>query len=361
MKNFATRLVIIFGLFGLVYQDIYACTTFCLKSKNETLFGKNQDWIVSDGLIFVNKSGVQKISTTEDEGNPVKWISKFGNITFNQYGRENPMGGMNEKGLVVELMWLDETVYPKPDKLPSIDELEWIQYQLDTAESTEEAVRSASQMRVNSDIKVHYLVNDAGGNTAAVEYINGQLVIHTGKDLDVPVLTNDTFDNSIKYFRSTQPAKAATDGSLDRFYRTAAKVRNFEARPVTAKAAVDYAFDTLSDVKQQGYTSRDSKSVWSTVYDQKRGLIYFRTLQNQAVRTINTKDFDYACSMPVKSFDINTNYAGDITSKFIDYTRNANRDLIEKTFNGTPFLKAIPKYYRDLAASYPEEFACTIK
>jgi penicillin V acylase-like amidase (Ntn superfamily) len=28
-------------------------------------------------------------------------------VTFNQYGRNFPSGGMNEAGLVIELMWLE--------------------------------------------------------------------------------------------------------------------------------------------------------------------------------------------------------------------------------------------------------------
>jgi choloylglycine hydrolase len=34
------------------------------------------------------------------DGKTISWISKYGSITFNQYGREFPTGGMNEKGLV---------------------------------------------------------------------------------------------------------------------------------------------------------------------------------------------------------------------------------------------------------------------
>jgi Penicillin V acylase and related amidases len=46
---------------------------------------------------------------------PIEWISKYGSITFNQSGREFPHGGINEKGLVIEQMWLDEAAYPEMD------------------------------------------------------------------------------------------------------------------------------------------------------------------------------------------------------------------------------------------------------
>ena len=126
----------------------FACTTFCLKSKGEVLFGKNYDWMVGDGLVFVNKRGVAKTST--EESNPAKWVSQYGSVTFNQYGRENPSGGMNEAGLVIELMWLDETQYPKVDSRPAVDVLEWIQYQLDNSATVEEVIKNSEKIRINS-------------------------------------------------------------------------------------------------------------------------------------------------------------------------------------------------------------------
>lgn len=93
---------------SLFTAGISACTTFCLKNDGEVLFGKNYDWMIGDGLLFVNKRGVVKAATAEGAPHPAKWVSKYGSVTFNQYGRENPSGGMNESGLVIELMWLDD-------------------------------------------------------------------------------------------------------------------------------------------------------------------------------------------------------------------------------------------------------------
>jgi penicillin V acylase-like amidase (Ntn superfamily) len=50
-------------------------------------------------------------ATVGESPNPAKWVSRYGSVTFNQYGCENPTGGMNEAGLVVEQMWLDESAY----------------------------------------------------------------------------------------------------------------------------------------------------------------------------------------------------------------------------------------------------------
>jgi len=87
----------------------FACTTFCLRTSDHVLFGRNYDWNIGDGLIFVNKRGLAKTSNGSEAPNSAKWTSRYGSVTFNQYGRENPTGGMNEACLVVVELWRDET------------------------------------------------------------------------------------------------------------------------------------------------------------------------------------------------------------------------------------------------------------
>ena len=84
-------------------------------------------------------------------------------------------------------------------------------------------------------------------------------------------------------------------------------------------------------------------------------------MQSAAIKTIDTKSFDYTCGSAVKIFDINAKTSGDVTAKFSDYTREANRDLIERSFKGTPFLKDVPALAKDFYASYAENFTCDVK
>lgn len=354
MKKFYFSAFCFLFLFCFSVNQIFACTTFCLKSKNEILFGRNYDWGIGDGLVMVNKRGVQKTSVAEESNNPAKWVSKYGSVTFNQYGRENPMGGMNEAGLVIELMWLDETQYPKADSHPTIDVLEWIQNQLDTSATVDEVLKNTETIRITSKVTIHYLVNDKNGNSATIEFLNGKLVAHTGEKLSVPALANDTYEKSLKYLKTIPVERAKSASSFDRFTRAAQKTKEFENQPKTEQEAINYAFDILADVAQKGYTQ------WSIVYDQKRGKVYFRTLPSPTIKSIDMKAFDYSCSTAVKIYDINSKDSGDVTAKFTNYTREANRELIERSFGGTDFLKNIPKTYKDFAASYPESFACSL-
>ena len=49
-----------------------------------------------------------------------------------------------------------------------------------------------------------------------------------------------------------------------------------------------------------------------------------------------------------------------MTAKFTEYTRKANRDLIDRSFNGTSFLMDVPPMARFYVASYPESFKCSV-
>jgi choloylglycine hydrolase len=355
MKKSAAVVLAFVVLSSLFASNVLACTTFCLKNKSEILFGRNYDWMIGDGLVMVNQRGVAKIST--DKSAPAKWTSRYGSVTFNQYGRENPMGGMNEAGLVIELMWLDETKYPQADSRPTLDTLEWIQYQLDTSATVEEVLKNAENVRIWSLVTLHYLASDKNGNSATIEFLDGKLVAHTGENLAVSALANDTYEKSWKYaaetvnFGGSKPL-AESESSLDRFARAAEKTREFARQEKTGQEAVTYAFDVLNNVAQKAGTQ------WSIVYDQKRSKIYFRTRRSASIKSLDLNAFDFACGGRVKIFDVNAKDAGDVSKKFVDYTRAANRDLIERSFGGTEFLKETPAAVRDFLAEYPENFVC---
>jgi choloylglycine hydrolase len=90
-----------------------ACTAFCLDEAG--IVAKNYDWSLGDGRLLVNKRGVRKFFSLTGEPALGAWVSRYGSVTFNQYGQDLPQGGMNEAGLVVEILWLDDTTYPEPD------------------------------------------------------------------------------------------------------------------------------------------------------------------------------------------------------------------------------------------------------
>src|SRR4051812_18474579 len=196
MKKMAA--LFLFFTLSLVFTT-RACTTFFLQKNGQMVFGKNYDWMTGTGVVNTNLRNLAKSSLPLDGGSMLKWTSRYGSVTFNQYGKEFPNGGMNEKGLVVELMWLAESRYPAPDERGSINVLQWIQYQLDNCATVEEVIATDKNIRITpTGTPQHYLVADRKGGVATIEFLKGKMVVHTGNELPYPVLSNSSYQVSAK-------------------------------------------------------------------------------------------------------------------------------------------------------------------
>jgi len=351
------KLIILTALFSLSLY-IFPCTAFLLKTETELVFGKNYDFSIGYGIVFVNKRGVEKTAFTSSS--PAKWISKYGSVTFNQYGREFPSDGMNEAGLVVELMWLDETVFPEPDERPSIGGiLQWIQYQLDVSSTVEEVISSDKVIRIaKNNVPVHFLVADKSGNSVTIEYLNGKLVEHTGEKMPVKVLTNNTYESSVDYLRRFDGfggnEKINNDkSSLNRFVKTCSMIKEYSSS--NSKNAVEYGFDILKSNDQGDFTK------WSIIYDINNLVVYFRTDKYAQIKNIELKTLDFKCSSPVKMIDLNNEHTGNINTSMVDYSYEKNKKIINDSFSNVDFLKDTPAESLEKRAKYPELFNCSEK
>jgi penicillin V acylase-like amidase (Ntn superfamily) len=294
-----------------------ACTTFCARG----LFGRNYDFEIGYGLVMANKRGVSKSAQTDQ---PAAWTSRYGSVTFNQFGRDSATGGMNEKGLVVELMWLDGTRYPEADARGELGTLEWIQYQLDTASSVAEVIASDAKVRIAAaGAPLHYLVADASGDAAAIEFLGGKMVVHRGAS----VLANDPYGESVA---------AMKRGARDRFARA--------SKGLPGATSVDGAFALLDEVAQP-------HTQWSIVYDLRNRVIHWRTAQNRARRTVKLTAFDFSCATPVQVADVDS-------GRFSDYTREQNAALVRRSVRGTSFLRNTPDAEIEESARWPERSTC---
>jgi penicillin V acylase-like amidase (Ntn superfamily) len=298
------RIVFAFALIWLFTIQAFPCTTFILEGGKRVYLAKNLDWDWDEGFVLINPKGLQKRALVLST-NAAMWTSKQGSVTFNQFGRELPFGGMNEAGLVVESMWLGKTQYPPADARPEINMLQWIQYQLDNYSSVKEVIESDKKIRLeNTDTRarIHYLVCDAQGNSATIEFLNGSMTVHSGKTLGYRALANDTYESSAAALK-TDPARGdlskplPSKDSMSRFCRAAARAKAFQPGKELAQD-VEYAFETLDQIRQGTYT------VWQSVYDSSARSIYFRTSRNMKERHIELKSLDFTCRPLVQFADI---------------------------------------------------------
>ncbi len=310
MKNIVKIITICIVYIGLVTQMGNSCTTFCLSHGDRTIFGRNFDWRTGNGSVFINKKGISKTAQSNYSSNPFTWVSDYGSVTFNQHGRELPYGGMNETGLVVETMMLRDTEYPQSyDSRPEIGLFQWIQFQLDSFSTIEEVIESDSLIRINSHIGAHFLVCDISGNCVTIEFLKGQLVYHTKENLPVKVLSNSQYSEAVGFWKNGLIPKNDPRRSIGRFVLAADMMGKYDPK---TNPPVDYAFKILSSV------ANPSDTQWSIVYDIGNFCIYFRTKENRKIRHFYLKSLDFSSAAPLKSLNINANFSGDITEKFID-------------------------------------------
>ena len=160
----------------LIPLKIFACSAFFNDGKTK-YFAKNFDWGSGQGYIIKNISGQTKFAYGLRGSNQAYWTSKYGSVTFNQIGKEFPYGGLNEKGLVVEQLWMSESIY-QDNKNQTISELEWIQYQLDNYSTIDEIILNINKLTIKPIATIHYFIADRNGNSAVIDFVEGRTVVN---------------------------------------------------------------------------------------------------------------------------------------------------------------------------------------
>jgi penicillin V acylase-like amidase (Ntn superfamily) len=359
-----TLVTLAFGALVFVASAASACTTFCIRDGNRMVFGQNYDWYVAEGVMLVNKRGVARTAYAPADGG-LKWTSRHGSVTFNQYGRDQPTGGMNEAGLVVALMWVDGTGYPVPDARPAVGGgTGWIQYQLDNAPSVADVIASDGHVRIpRSGSPLHYLVADRNGQVAAIEFRDGKMVVHTGATLVVPALANDFYAESLAEYKRLEVAGQLAPeriGTQSRFARAA-------SRAVSYRAGVDpvqYVFDTLHEVAQGKLAAAPAPPAhvtqWSIVYDIDSLRIHFRTRAHAAIKPVALVSLDFACVSPVVGIDVQQPASGDVLPRLRAFTGADNLALVRSTWSQTGMLKLTPSSELERIAALPGKSACEV-
>jgi penicillin V acylase-like amidase (Ntn superfamily) len=362
MKNFSyERMVLIVAAIGLLLTTLpgYTCSTFILTQKDQLIFAKNYDWHTDYGYVMVNKRDVSKRALVMPPETPADWVSKYGSITFNQVGKEMPMGGINEEGLVIEVMWLKSTRYPEPDNRPAVGELQWIQYHLDTCSTVKEVMAAQSTVRISAaTAKIHFLVGDRCGDAASIEFVNGKAVIHYGDSMPVNVLTNNTYKDSLTYLKKHKGFGGNREfsysvKSLDRFAGAADCIKTYAAgQPGNG---IQTSFEILEKI------SNPPRTVWSIVYDLKKMEVHFKTSRFKELKTFSVADFDFACNTPSYLLDMNRSLKGNVRNQFKLYDTRKNRRLVKATmanYQKNGIAKNVTGFMLEMLAVYPESLSC---
>ena len=134
--------------------------------------GRSMDWKTDmHSNLWVFPRGMKRNGETGE--NSLEWTSRYGSVVTSAFEIAST-DGMNEKGLVANLLWLPETEYPVRDKnKPGLAITAWVQYMLDNFATVEEAVAYIDEdtFQVVSDMMpdgsrlatLHLSISDATG------------------------------------------------------------------------------------------------------------------------------------------------------------------------------------------------------
>ena len=315
-----------------------ACTRVVYKGPNNTILtGRTMDFsieIPANQWIFPR--GMKR--NGEVGKNSIEWVSKFGSIGVSTWDIAIA-DGMNEKGLVANLLWLVESEYPAFDKEGDEKGMAislWAQYALDNFATVAEAVEELGKesFAVVSDFipgtdkftTVHLSISDASGDSAILEYIKGKLVIH--HDPSYTVMTNDPpFEQQLaitKYWQNI-PGKVFLPGSVtaaDRFVRASFFINAIPQTDDT-RVAVAGVFSVIRNVSVpygfeiEGFPNL-STTRWRSVSDQKNLVYYFETALTPNIFWVDLNEIDFSEDTGVRKLDLSDykTYTGEVSAEF---------------------------------------------
>jgi choloylglycine hydrolase len=303
--------------------------------EGQTITGRTMDWFSSlNSNLWIYPRGLERNSNT---ANPFVWTSKYGSVVTSIYDAA-AADGMNEKGLVANLLYLAEADYPpvvEGDNRPTLPITAWVQYVLDTYATTAEAVEGLSreEFRVVPIVAptgepgtVHLSVSDASGDSAIFEFIGGKLIIHHGREYQV--MTNSpSYDQQLSlaaYWMKIggQTMLPGTNRAADRFARLSYYINTAEqtADPRRAVATVFSIMRNVSvpiGIKVEGQPNI-ADTLWFAVSDQKNLVYYFQDTNSPGIVWTDLKAVDFSeGSGPRKlQLDGNPDLAGNQTANF---------------------------------------------
>jgi len=296
----------------LAVSAAQACTRFVyLGAGGQVVTARSMDWKVDVGTnLWVFPRGMKR--SGEAGPNSVQWTSKYGSVIASGYDISTT-DGMNEAGLVANVLWLVESSYPAYDgKTPGLTLAAWAQYALDNFATVQEAVDTLAKepFTVVTDnvpgearlATLHLSLSDASGDSAIIEYIDGKQVIHHSRDYQV--MTNSpTFDKQLameEYWKQIGGTVMlpGTNRASDRFARAAFYV-NAIPKTEDPRETIASVFSVIRNVSVPlGITTPDQPNIsstrWRTVADHKHKRYFFESALTPNVFWVDLMTLDFS-------------------------------------------------------------------
>lgn len=312
INKFLANFTAVLASMAIAATTTEACTRFVYHGvDDEVITARTMDFKVDVGTnLWVFPRGMKR--SGEAGPNSVEWTSKYGSLIASGYD-VSTTDGMNEAGLVANVLWLVESTYPEYDgKTPGMTIAAWAQYALDNFATVQEAVDTLSKepFTIVTDnvpgqdrlTTLHLSLSDASGDSAIVEYIDGRQVIHHSRDYQV--MTNSPiFEKQLalnEYWKEIGGTVMlpGTNRASDRFARASFYV-NAIPKSESPTEAIASVFSVIRNVSvPYGITTPDQPNIsstrWRTVADQKRKLYFFESALTPNVFWVDMTKLDFS-------------------------------------------------------------------
>ncbi len=324
----------------LVSAPAQACTRVVYHGPEERyLTGRSMDWkaeIISNLWIFPR--GIKRSGAAGPRS--VEWTSRYGSLIVSGYDIST-VDGMNEAGLVTNLLWQVDADYPEDDgQTPRLSLSLWAQYFLDQFSTVEEAVAHLQKTPIHTATgevpgmpgrmtTVHLSLSDATGDSAILEWIDGSLVIHHSRDYQV--MTNEPrFEDQLAITRywSRIPGNIFLPGTSraeDRFARASFLI-NAVPKTDDAREAAAAVFSVIRNVSAPWGIAVDdqpnlSTTRWRVVADHKERLYYFESVYSPNVFWVDLKQIEFAENSGVRMLNLGRDqrniFSGEVSGSFV--------------------------------------------
>lgn len=307
-----------------------ACTR-CMRAfaDGTVVVGRSMDWVEDPGSeMWVFPRGMKRHGNAGPAS--LEWTSRFGSVGVSFYGIATA-DGMNEKGLVANILYLAESDYgTSVAGRPNLSIGGWAQYVLDNYATVAEAVAALEKepftivapVLPNGEPGVgHLSISDPSGDSAIFEYLGGRLKVHHGRRYNV--MTNSPpFDEQLAlnaYWRQIggDVMLPGTIRASDRFVRASFYI---DAIPenLAGSRAIASVFSVIRNASAPlGITTPGepnvASTIWRTVHDQKARTLYFDSATSPTVFWVPLEKLDFTAGAAVKKLPLKAGetYSGD--------------------------------------------------
>jgi choloylglycine hydrolase len=264
--------------------------------------------------------------------NPARWTSRYGSLVTTLYGI-GTADGLNERGLGAHMLYLKATDFGARDAgKPGVQAGLWAQYLLDNAATVTEALALLDgvqpvKVAVNGhESNVHLAIEDAGGDSAIIEYVGGKPVVHHG--WQYRIMTNDpTYDEQLALLKKQDFSKPSSTMSLpgnvnpaDRFQRATYYAALLPA-PKSEREAVAGVLAVARNVSVPFGAPYKGFGIYNTEYRTVMNLTaeryFFELTTSPNVVWADLLQFNLAPGAPVMRLDPDDiGLSGDVTKRF---------------------------------------------